>query len=230
MYSQTKIAVPIFKKDKKSIIEEAQYCIQKGADLIEFRIDGMDNPKPQIVREIIEEINFPTIATNRVKTEGGLFKGTEEQRVNILLETVDVAEFVDIELQTNDNLIKQITETNVKTIISYHDFKKTPPLNELLNIVFKEKNLGNIAKVALMPNDLEDTLTVLAILSRCEDTIAISMGDIGSYTRVISTKFNAPITFAVSSDVTAPGQIDIETMKQLLNLDIMDIDDLNSSY
>ncbi|MDD2643542.1 MAG: type I 3-dehydroquinate dehydratase [Methanobacteriaceae archaeon] len=230
MYSQTKIAVPIFKKDKKSIIEEAQYCIQKGADLIEFRIDGMDNPKPQIVREIIEEINFPTIATNRVKTEGGLFKGTEEQRVNILLETVDVAEFVDIELQTNDNLIKQITETNVKTIISYHDFKKTPPLNELLNIVFKEKNLGNIAKVALMPNDLEDTLTVLAILSHCEDTIAISMGDIGSYTRVISTKFNAPITFAVSSDVTAPGQIDIETMKQLLNLDIMDIDDLNSSY
>ena len=190
----------------------------------------MDNPKPQIVREIIEEINFPTIATNRVKTEGGLFKGTEEQRVNILLETVDVAEFVDIELQTNDNLIKQITETNVKTIISYHDFKKTPPLNELLNIVFKEKNLGNIAKVALMPNDLEDTLTVLAILSHCEDTIAISMGDIGSYTRVISTKFNAPITFAVSSDVTAPGQIDIETMKQLLNLDIMDIDDLNSSY
>ncbi|WP_413861863.1 type I 3-dehydroquinate dehydratase [Methanobrevibacter sp. UBA417] len=230
MYSQTKIAVPIFKKDKKSIIEEAQYCIQKGADLIEFRIDGMDNPKPQIVREIIEEINFPTIATNRVKTEGGLFKGTEEQRVNILLETVDVAEFVDIELQTNDNLIKQITETNVKTIISYHDFKKTPPLNELLNIVFKEKNLGNIAKVALMPNDLEDTLTVLAILSHCEDTIAISMGDIGSYTRVICTKFNAPITFAVSSDVTAPGQIDIETMKQLLNLDIMDIDDLNSSY
>ncbi len=230
MYSQTKIAVPIFKKDKKSIIEEAQYCIQKGADLIEFRIDGMDNPKPQIVREIIEEINFPTIATNRVKTEGGLFKGTEEQRVNILLETVDVAEFVDIELQTNDNLIKQITETNVKTIISYHDFKKTPPLNELLNIVFKEKNIGNIAKVALMPNDLEDTLTVLAILSHCEDTIAISMGDIGSYTRVISTKFNAPITFAVSSDVTAPGQIDIETMKQLLNLDIMDIDDLNSSY
>ena len=71
MYSQTKIAVPIFKKDKKSIIEEAQYCIQKGADLIEFRIDGMDNPKPQIVREIIEEINFPTIATNRVKTEIG---------------------------------------------------------------------------------------------------------------------------------------------------------------
>lgn len=139
MYSQTKIAVPIFKKDKKSIIEEAQYCIQKGADLIEFRIDGMDNPKPQIVREIIEEINFPTIATNRVKTEGGLFKGTEEQRVNILLETVDVAEFVDIELQTNDNLIKQITETNVKTIISYHDFKKTPPLNELLNIVLRKK-------------------------------------------------------------------------------------------
>ena len=87
-------------------------------------------------------------------------------------------------------------------------------------IVNKEQELGDIAKVAFMPKDLDDTLKVLAILSHCENTIAISMSDLGSYTRVMASKFNSPITFAAGRDVTAPGQIDIETMRALLNMDL----------
>ena len=78
-----------------------------------------------------------------------------------------------------------------------------------------------------MPEKLEDTLVILAILSRFDDTIAISMGELGSYTRVMASKFNSPITFAAGRDVTAPGQLDIETMKMLLNMDIMDDDELD---
>ena len=77
-----------------------------------------------------------------------------------------------------------------------------------------------------MPRNLEDTINVLAIMSHCDNTIAISMGEIGSYTRVMASKFNAPFTFATGGDVTAPGQIDIETMKLLINMDLMDHDDL----
>ena len=46
--------------------------------------------------------------------------------------------------------------------------------NNLRRIVEKEQELGDIAKVAFMPQDLEDTLTILAVLSHCKDTIAIS--------------------------------------------------------
>ena len=80
-----------------------------------------------------------------------------------------------------------------------------------------------------MPNNLEDTLTVLALLSHYDDTVAISMGELGSYTRVIASKFNAPFTFAVANDTTAPGQIDIETMKILLNSDIIDTEELEDT-
>ena len=127
---------------------------------------------------------------------------------------------MDIELQSNDEYIEKLQKSKAKTIVSYHDFEKTPDLNEIMYIVEKEHNLGDIAKVAFMPKDLEDTLTILAVLSHCEDTIAISMGDLGSYTRVMASKFNSPITFAAGTDVTAPGQIDIETMKALLNMDL----------
>ena len=208
MYSQTKIAIPIFQKDCENVIKVAKDCINKGADVLEFRIDALENPEISEIKKTIEEINFPMIATNRISTEGGSFKGTEEERFEILYECCDLVDYVDIELQSNDEYIKKIHDTGVTTIVSYHDFEKTPKLSEITYIVEKEQKLGDIAKVAFMPQGLEDTLTILAVLSHCEDTIAISMGDLGSYTRVMASKFNSPITFAAGTDVTAPGQID----------------------
>lgn len=225
MYSQTKIAIPIFQKDCENVIKVAKDCINKGADLLEFRIDALENPEISEIKKTIEEINFPMIATNRISTEGGSFKGTEEERFEILYECCDLVDYVDIELQSNDEYIKKIHDTGVTTIVSYHDFEKTPKLSEITYIVEKEQKLGDIAKVAFMPQDLDDTLTILAVLSHCEDTIAISMGDLGSYTRVMASKFNSPITFAAGTDVTAPGQIDIETMKSLLTMDLNIMDE-----
>lgn len=225
MYSQTKIAIPIFKKDCENVIKVAKDCINKGADVLEFRIDALENPEISEIKKTIEEINFPMIATNRISTEGGSFKGTEEERFEILYECCDLVDYVDIELQSNDEYIKKIHDTGVTTIVSYHDFEKTPKLSEITYIVEKEQKLGDIAKVAFMPQDLDDTLTILAVLSHCEDTIAISMGDLGSYTRVMASKFNSPITFAAGTDVTAPGQIDIETMKSLLTMDLNIMDE-----
>ncbi|MBS7258424.1 MAG: type I 3-dehydroquinate dehydratase [Methanobrevibacter sp.] len=225
MYSQTKIAIPIFQKDCENVIKVAKDCINKGADVLEFRIDALENPEISEIKKTIEEINFPMIATNRISTEGGSFKGTEEERFEILYECCDLVDYVDIELQSNDEYIKKIHDTGVTTIVSYHDFEKTPKLSEITYIVEKEQKLGDIAKVAFMPQDLDDTLTILAVLSHCEDTIAISMGDLGSYTRVMASKFNSPLTFAAGTDVTAPGQIDIETMKSLLTMDLNIMDE-----
>ncbi len=227
MYSQTKIAIPIFQENCKDVITVANDCIDKGADVLEFRIDALKNHDIGEIRDTIKEIDFPMIATNRVSSEGGSFKGSEEKRINILYQCSDIVDYVDIELQTKDEYIELIQNTNAKTIISYHDFDKTPDLNEIMYIVDKEHELGDIAKVAFMPQNLEDTLTILAVLSHCKDTIAISMGDLGSYTRVMASKFDSPITFAAGTDVTAPGQIDIETMKALLNMDLNIMDEWN---
>ncbi len=225
MYSQTKIAIPIFQENCKDVITVANDCIDKGADVLEFRIDALKNHDIGEIRDTIKEIDFPMIATNRVSSEGGSFKGSEEKRINILYQCSDIVDYVDIELQTKDEYIELIQNTNAKTIISYHDFDKTPDLNEIMYIVDKEHELGDIAKVAFMPQNLEDTLTILAVLSHCKDTIAISMGDLGSYTRVMASKFDSPITFAAGTDVTASGQIDIETMKALLNMDLNIMDE-----
>lgn len=220
MYYQTKIAIPIFQKTTDEVIAVAEDCIRKGADILEFRVDGLENPNLKDITQTITEINFPMIITNRIESEGGSFRGSEDERINILKGCADLVEYVDVELRTDDIYIEELNDYNAKLIVSYHDFKKTPELNEIYYIVEKEKEMGDIAKVAFMPNNLDDTLKVLAILSHYKDTIAISMSDLGSYTRVMASKFNSPITFAAGRDVTAPGQIDIETMKVLLNMDL----------
>ncbi|MCF0226039.1 MAG: type I 3-dehydroquinate dehydratase [Methanobrevibacter sp.] len=220
MYSQTKIAIPIFQKNTDDVITISKDCIKKGADILEFRVDGLKNPNLEDIRKAINEINFPMIITNRIDSEGGSFKGSEKERIDILKGCADLVEYVDIELQTDDKYIEELKNYNADLIVSYHDFEKTPELDEIYYIVEKEKELGDIAKVAFMPKNLEDTMKILAILSHYKDTIAISMSELGSYTRVMASKFNSPITFAAGTDVTAPGQIDIETMKALMNMDL----------
>jgi 3-dehydroquinate dehydratase I len=217
LYDKTRICVPIFQKDYESTIESAKKSIAAGADLIELRIDAMDHPDPDEVSDLIKDINHPLIATNRMMKEGGSFKGSENDRIDILLAAAKYADIVDIELQTDEDYRNKIVKASKSTIISYHNFEKTPTFEFLLEVVNKEKEIGDIAKFAVMPKNISDTLVVLNILSKVDKTIGISMGDIGRYTRIVAPLFGSPITFASLDDISAPGQLDIGSTKNCLD-------------
>jgi 3-dehydroquinate dehydratase I len=211
------ICVPIFEKNYDSVLQSAKNSIEAGADLLEFRIDAMNNPNPDEVSSIIKDINFPLIATNRKMEEGGFFKGSEYERIDILLEAAKYANIVDIELETEAEYLEKIINGSKSTIISYHDFNLTPSIDFLLEIVRREKQMGDIAKFSVMPQNISDTLIVLNVLSQVQDTIGIAMGDIGMYTRIVAPLFGSPITFASLNNKSAPGQLDIVTTKKFLD-------------
>ena len=217
MYDKTKICVPIFEKTYKTVIQAAKNSFEAGADLVEFRIDAMDHPNPDDVLNIIKDINQPLIATNRKIDEGGFFQGSESERTEILLTAAKHADIIDIELETDIDHMNKVIKASKSTIISYHDFKKTPPFDFLLDVVNREKRLGDIAKFAVMPKNISDTLVVLNVLSKVEKTVGIAMGDIGRYTRVVAPLFGSPITFASIDNISAPGQLDIQTTKNFLD-------------
>jgi len=216
MFKKPMICVPILERKFESVLESAKKAVDLGADIIEFRIDALEDPDTDEIQNIIAEIDRPLIATNRVKSEGGFFNGSEEERISILIKAAKYADIVDIELQTGTELQEKVIKASKSTIVSYHDFKKTPSFRELLDVVAKEKEIGDIAKFAVMPNNTEDTLTVLKVLSKVSNTIGIAMGDIGKYTRVVSPIFGSPITFASIGNESAPGQLDIQTTKYIL--------------
>jgi 3-dehydroquinate dehydratase-1 len=211
------ICVPIFEKNYESILEAAKKSINAGADLIELRIDAMDHPNPDEVSNIIKDVNYPLIATNRMIEEGGSFKGSEAERTDILLAAAKHADIIDIELQTDEEYLNKIVKASKSTIISYHNFEKTPSVDVLLKVVNQERKLGDIAKFAVMPRNISDTLIVLNVLSQVKKTIGISMGDLGRYTRVVAPLFGSPITFASIDTISAPGQLDIHTTKNFLD-------------
>lgn len=213
----TSICVPIYEETYESALNSAKNAIRAGADLVELRIDAIKNPDPDEVLKLIKDIKHPMIATNRRIEEGGLFDGSESERVEILLSAAKKADIIDIELETNNEYINKIVKAANSTIISYHDFNKTPSVEFLLDIVEREKEIGDIAKFAVMPNKISDTLVVLDVLSRVDNTVGISMGDIGRYTRIIAPLFGSPITFASFENRSAPGQINLESTMNILH-------------
>jgi len=50
-----------------------------------------------------------------------------------------------------------------------------------------------------------------------EDTIGISMGNLGGYTRVTAGLFGSPITYASLDGGSAPGQLDLKTTRLFLD-------------
>lgn len=210
------ICAPIMEKESRYVLKSAERAIDLGADILEFRIDTLENPDSSEIQQLIIDIDHPIIATNRMKSEGGFFSGREEERISILIKAAEYADIVDIELQTRDKLRGKVIKASKSNIISYHDFKKTPTFEELLDVVKKEKEIGDIAKFAVMASNYKDTLTVLKVLLEVQNTIGISMGEIGKYTRVVAPLFGSPITFASIDKESAPGQLDIETTRNIL--------------
>ncbi|MGZ7049290.1 MAG: type I 3-dehydroquinate dehydratase, partial [Methanobacterium sp.] len=200
----------------ESVLLKAGKAIKSGADILEFRIDALRNPVADEVNNIIKEIDYPVIATNRMKDEGGFFKGSDEERTSLLIEVAPNVDIVDIELQTDEEFRQKVINASKSTIVSYHNFKNTPSSNELLDIVKMEQEIGNIAKFAVMPEDYKDTLTVLKVLSEVQNTIGIAMGDMGRYTRLVAPVFGSPITYASIDKESAPGQLDVQTTKEIL--------------
>lgn len=216
MSKQTMVCVPIFKNEISLALETANKAIILGADILELRIDALQDPDIDEIINFMDTLEGKIIATNRMTQEGGLFKGSETERTEILCEIARYADYVDIELQTEEIYRSKVIKASKSSIISFHDFEKTPNVEELLKIVKYEKEIGDLAKFAVTPHDMQDTLKVLQVLTQVENTIGISMGDIGRYTRVIASFFGSPITFASLDDESAPGQLDVKSTKLFL--------------
>lgn len=217
MHLKPMICIPIFQNDLDSALKSANTAIKLGADILELRIDALKDPDPQSIKTWMNSLNCRIIATNRMLKEGGSFRGSESDRTEILVEIAEHADFVDIELQTENKYRSKVIRAAKSSIVSFHDFEKTPSVEELLMIVSQERKLGDVAKFAVMPRNMQDTLTVLEVLSQVKNTIGISMGDLGRYTRVVAGLFGSPLTFASLDIGSAPGQLDIETTRKFMD-------------
>lgn len=109
-------------------------------------------------------------------------------------------------------------------VCSSHDFQKTPDKNELISRMVKMQQVGaDLPKVAVMPHDSTDVLTLLAATVDMKNKyfatpiITISMGKLGIVSRLCGELFGSAMTFASAGDSSAPGQIGLDVVNAVLD-------------
>ncbi|XRO76204.1 type I 3-dehydroquinate dehydratase [Methanocaldococcus sp. 10A] len=215
------ICLPVVENNVEDAIKTAEKYLEI-ADIVEFRIDMLK----EVSEEDMEKLaKYPSIITVRPDWEGGYWKKSNEERLNLIKKAIECnAKFVDIELkeEKNKELVKFRDEIGSKTkiIISYHDFEKTPSKDTLIEIIEKALSIGDIAKFATMANSKEDVLNILDVINKYPGKIiGIGMGEKGKLTRILGVYFGSILTFAsYKGKSSAPGQIDIDTLKEIWKL------------
>src|SRR5437762_6645715 len=116
------ICVTIGRGRHSSLAEEWKEAAEAGVDLVELRIDCLRRD-PDLKR-ILKERFTPLVFTIRRGVDGGLWRGNEEKRQQLLREAVALGvDYVDLEMDIATK-IRRYGKT--KRIVSYHNFKATP--------------------------------------------------------------------------------------------------------
>ncbi len=241
------VAIPVTgdKIADRSMERQIAKVAASGARFIEFRLDYATNPGGLDLDYLVLEatkLKLETIMTCRVAREGGFYdpdeKGTQETIVEKMIGCRP--DFIDIELGTRIDILSQAVnlcnEHFVKIILSHHDLKGTPPIQEArafvgrcmekINQIGMRDGVGIVLKLVFTATAVKDNVIPLNMIDILDmnDIPAISfcMGDAGILSRVMSIarrgKDKKPgfLTYAALDTSTAPGQLHVEEMMDLL--------------
>ncbi|GAI14971.1 unnamed protein product, partial [marine sediment metagenome] len=103
---------------------------------------------------------------------------------------------------------------------SFHDLERTPPLDEMKEIVQRQLKAGaDICKMVTTAQGFEDNLTVLQLISEFPGVrlVSFAMGALGSMSRVLCPLVGGDFTYASieKGKESAQGQI---TVRDLLKI------------
>jgi 3-dehydroquinate dehydratase I len=190
-------------------------------DLYELRIDliGKD------WRDVAKELKKPWIACNRPASQGGKWKGSEEKRIKELTDALALgSRIVDIDLGSPgiDQLVP-LFKNRAEVLISHHDFKETPSLDRMRQIVVNELAAGaDICKVVTTARSFKDNLVALHLISLFPATKIVSfcMGELGWFSRAMCPVGGGCFTYAAVGEgkESAKGQISAAELNELYGI------------
>ena len=232
-----KIIVPIVGVTKEDIIVEAKTFDSIPIDVVEWRVDWFegvfDFAKVEDVLKDLREVlgSIPLLMTFRTSKEGGE-KAIEPEayaELNIKAAQTGYVDLVDVEIFTGDDIVKKIIDgahaAGVKVIASNHDFFKTPAKADIIYRLRKMQDMNaDIPKIAVMPQNKKDVLTLLAATEEMTTNyadrpiITMSMAGTGVISRLCGEVFGSSMTFGAAKKASAPGQMGVNDLNTVLGL------------
>lgn len=229
-----KICVPVTGVTEKEILEQTKEAVLHNPDLLEWRADFYENvfeeekviALAEKIRSILREI--PMIFTVRTTKEGGNCQITPEDYMKCLVSTAQSSaiDMIDVEWFMEDlprNILVEKIHSQQKIIIaSNHHFHHTPSVFDMEVLLDTMESTGaDIRKLAVMPVEPEDVLKLLTATLHANQkgaapVITMSMSGLGALSRVCGQVFGSVVTFGTVGAASAPGQLEIGKLRQML--------------
>jgi 3-dehydroquinate dehydratase-1 len=222
------LGTPLVGRTRERLLAEAASVLQQKPDIIEWRVDffaaiGDTEAVLATGRALRETIGKrPIIFTCRAERGGGETIALGEADVVDLYAAVAatrLVDFIDFEVDNDPGQIRRVRECTrqyeIRLILSYHNMSYTPGLEHLVDRFLEAERLGaDVAMVQVMPRDRADVLRLLAATAEADDKtriplISMSLGPLGSVSRMVGGLFGSWLSFAVGESASAPGQIPI---------------------
>lgn len=232
-----KICVPLVGRTLAELKEEAVALKSLDLDLVEWRADYYERVEDleavaaalQDIRAVIPD--YPLVFTFRSAREGGEKEVSSEyyRALNQTAAASGQVDIIDVELFNKEEdvqfLVEAAHENGVFVIISNHDFQGTPEQQEIISRLRKAQELGgDLPKIAVMPQGPGDVLTLLAATNVMREQyadrpiITMSMAGAGVISRIAGEIFGSALTFGAAHKPSAPGQIAVTELRNVLTL------------
>ena len=228
------ICVSVMDANKDDVVAEVKRLVENKAEMIEWRVDAFDGVKSlNEVREVLNELatvikDTIFVFTFRSKEQGGLCSLESEMVYDLHQVAAEskVVDFIDVEYfytEDADVEVYNLQKMGAKVITSHHDFHETPSADVLFMLLEQMKHSkADIVKLAMMPKTTEDVLRLLEETNHFhkrypdQPLITMSMGKLGAVSRVCGETFGSCVTFGAGKEASAPGQIPIDQLSQML--------------
>lgn len=229
-----KICVPVLGHCEAEVLASADAARLCAPDIVEWRIDWLDNLSQKNVDTILGLLrrkfpSTPLLVTFRSLNEGGAGDLDQLSYVNLLSRIIvsGQADLVDVELFSGvmEPLVEMAHRQGVAVVGSSHDFQQTPDESEIVARLERMIALGcDIPKIAVMPQSAQDVLILLSATELTREKypevpiVTMSMGQLGMVSRLSGEIFGSAITFGSAGQASAPGQVAVKELREILKL------------
>lgn len=215
-----KYCLPIIKNTKIEVLKALKV---KGFDFYEIWLDYIKDLDDKFILDIAKKYEGNLIFLFRRQNLEKI-RLNLKKRLEIISQLKKFNIYLDIDFLTQYEELEALTDKRkIKLILSYHNYKETPKLDYLNNLINKMKRHNpDIFKVATFCKDNIDGLTLLNLLLKLKEQklkyIILGMGKKGLITRVFGPIWGNEINFAPLNlkEKSAEGQLSIKQLKLIL--------------
>lgn len=222
-----KYCLPVIAKSTKEVVS----LIEKNYDydFYEIWLDYIDDLNVNFALELIKKYkdkNFIFLFRRKNLENTRL---DTDKKLNIIDAIKDHNSYLDLDINDQINELEYIksNKTNIRKIISYHNYEETPGEDELIKIInFMNKFDPAVVKIAAMCKNSADAIRLMTLIHILNDKklefIVTGMGKQGKIVRIYGMLNGNFVNFAPNDRVkpSADGQMlkkDLQTIADIFD-------------